>query len=118
MAIKADDINQAKPLQPLKLLLLDINMPIKNGFDTLGEVKRLYEKHNARLQQSNFSPLINSRLTNQRLLIMRPLIVFFSQFDRNQFTQFFTEDEQPEFYLEKPLAANQFASLLRIANIL
>ena len=49
---------------------------------------------------------------------MRPLIVFFSQFDRSQFSGFFTEEEQPEFYLEKPLAVKELVSLLRLIKIL
>ena len=77
--IKIDDVESTRPVQPYSLLLLDINMPIKNGFDTLNEVKELYAKHNKRLSKLTYSPLINARAPADRTFIMRPMIVFFSQ---------------------------------------
>ena len=47
--VEIDDIDLTRPIQPLNLLLLDINMPLKNGFETLEEVKKLFSKHNTRL---------------------------------------------------------------------
>ena len=34
-------------IQPIRLLILDINMPIMDGFETLRRVKQLFEHHNA-----------------------------------------------------------------------
>ena len=42
--IKSND--QVTPLQPVSLLLLDINMPILNGIDTLRAVKEIFELQN------------------------------------------------------------------------
>ena len=33
------EIKDGNPVQPVSLLLLDINMPVKDGFQTLKEVK-------------------------------------------------------------------------------
>ena len=41
------DISET-PLQPVSLLLLDINMPILHGLETLKLVKEMFERHNAR----------------------------------------------------------------------
>ena len=44
--------DQVTPLQPVSLLLLDINMPILNGIDTLRTVKEIFERQNkARLDR-------------------------------------------------------------------
>ena len=90
VAVQTFEIDQNQPIQPVKLLLLDINMPIMNGFDTLIGVQTLYNKHNARLNNLTTSPLINSEGNSQHTFIVRPLIVFFSQFERAQFVQFFS----------------------------
>ena len=34
------------PFQPVSLLLLDINMPILDGFETLKQTKELFKRHN------------------------------------------------------------------------
>ena len=49
---------------------------------------------------------------------MRPTICFFSQYTREKFVHFFTDEEQPEFYLEKPLAHEELTSLLRLLTII
>ena len=41
----------AAPLQPVSLLLLDINMPIINGLETLKLVKDKFKRHNTRQNQ-------------------------------------------------------------------
>ena len=41
--------NRSKPLQPITLILLDINMPVLNGFETLSRVKEMFTNHNQRL---------------------------------------------------------------------
>ena len=49
LLLEAPDERSAYPFQPVSLLLLDIVMPIKDGLQTLDEVKNLFKKHNARL---------------------------------------------------------------------
>ena len=51
-------------------------------------------------------------------LIMRPLIIFASQLDSQQFIHFFVEDEKPDFYLEKPVDPNDLLTLLRLLKIM
>ena len=62
------------PCQPIALLLLDINMPILDGFETLKKAKELFERANRRIESHN--------LIDKQIYIMRPTICFFSQFDR------------------------------------
>ena len=54
----------------------------------------------------------------QRYYALRPLICFYSQFERERFVHFFGSDEQPEFFLEKPLALKELVSLLKLIRIL
>jgi len=37
------------PIQPVTLLLIDINMPVSDGFETLMRVKKVFEFYNARI---------------------------------------------------------------------
>ena len=106
-------------LQPISLLLLDINMPLMNGFETLICVKEIFERHNKRLKDSlsgdEQNKLIDSRVESK---LMRPLIIFVSQLESSQFTHFFAADEKPDFYLEKPIVPKDLKALLRLIQIL
>ena len=98
-------------IQPIPLLLLDINMPRLSGLEACKLIKKKYS-------------LINSRALKQpevqlaETLVMRPFICFVTQQEFGTMRQFITEEEQADCYLEKPLAINQLISLLRILNIL
>ena len=66
-----DDIaNQAvverKPIQPVSLLLLDINMPIKSGLEAIIDIKEKYRVVNEQHQNSD------------GLLVLKPLLCFYS----------------------------------------
>ena len=109
--------------QPVALLLLDINMPILNGFETLKRVKEMFKLHNTRLNEERSRSIgdeepLRMINTEEHTHILRPLIIFVSQLDRNQFTHFFVDDEKPDFYLEKPLVSKDLKSLLRLIKIL
>ena len=104
--------NEKLPIQPVSLLLLDINMPLLDGFETLKAVKGLFDQLNERLRKEQ------QHEEKADIFVLRPTICFFSQFTRDKFIHFFTEDEQPEFYLEKPLALKELASLLKLISIL
>ena len=58
--------------QPITLLILDMQMPLMNGFETLKFVKEAYAKHNLLLMSRQ---LVNRP---QRLHVVRPMICFFS----------------------------------------
>ena len=83
-------------------------MPTLNGFETLNKVKEMFTSHNFRL---------SSQGDPRGTYLLRPLIVFFSQLEPQQFDHFFTEDERPDFYLQKPLALRELYSLLRLLNL-
>ena len=59
----------ATNVQPVVLLLLDIQMPIVDGIDTLLKVKALFEEHNAKTG----------------ITILRPMICFLSQSEQKEF---------------------------------
>ena len=40
------DVELKEHVQPIRLLLLDINMPAMDGFETLKKVKQLFEDQN------------------------------------------------------------------------
>ena len=70
--------------QPISLLLLDINMPVLNGLQTLPLVKK------------RFADL------NETMKVQRPLICYLTQFEES-FQQLVTENEKADLFLQKPL---------------
>ena len=76
----------------MALLLLDINMPILNGFDTLKLVKERFREYD-------------------ETVLMRPMICYLSQLDYTGIGTFIKEDELPDCYLEKPLPLSELAAL-------
>ena len=81
--------NPSSPNQPVALLLLDINMPIFSGFEVCKKVKELYEKFN--------STDADGRRHHETELL-RPMICYLSQHDRNSMELFIEDDEKADFY--------------------
>ena len=82
------DVNDSvgdKPLHPISLALLDINMPILNGFETLKQIKEMFKRHNTRLNdlmpqvQGDSHETIGEK--PEQTLLLRPMIIFFSQYE-------------------------------------
>ena len=70
--IKMEDLAYIPlPIQPVALVLLDINMPILDGFETLGKTKAVFKEANIRLTANQLE---------SDTVVMRPTICFFSQF--------------------------------------
>ena len=90
-------------VQPVSLLLLDINMPVLNGHETLKKVKQLFKDFNE-------SSGLNSPL------VLRPMICYLSSTENDVMTQFLDEDEQAEIYLEKPLPKSVLAALIKLSR--
>ena len=67
-------------VQPVSLLLLDINMPILNGYDTLKKVKQLFKDFNDKRDPA--SPLV-----------LRPMICYLSSSEQEVMRQFLTKEE-------------------------
>ena len=100
---EAQNIEDSKVRQPVSILLLDINMPVLNGYETLIQVKSLFDKMNE---------------MNPSILFMRPMICYLSQMaDQQTMYQFLKEEEMPEIYLEKPLLTKDLSSLIRLADM-
>ena len=78
-------------------------MPILNGIDTLRMVKERFAEFNQK---------------NRQVVAIRPCICFLSQYDEQTMMQFISDEEQADFFLEKPLPFKQLVSLLRILGIL
>ena len=43
--------NRAQQFQPITLILLDINMPVLDGFETLKRIKEIFTEHNEMLNK-------------------------------------------------------------------
>lgn len=65
---------EEKTVQPVSLLLLDINMPILDGFETLKQVKQLITVFNDKNETSMSSPCTR---------VLRPLICYYTQYKSN-----------------------------------
>ena len=89
-------------------------MPLLDGFATLDAVKETFQRHNTRFINR---PQPSKGIDGDCIYVLRPMICFFSQFTREKFVHFFTQSEQPEFYLEKPLALRELTSLMRLIKI-
>ena len=87
-----------KPIQPVLLVILDINMPIMDGLEAAKLLKEKYEDFNKRVAEVN--DLVIPK--EGRRLFVRPMIVHLTQFD-NYFQQFIKEEEKADIYLQKPI---------------
>ena len=86
-------------------------MPVLNGFETFNRVKEMFASHNQRL-----SAQIGDNET--KTYILRPLVVFFSQLEKDQFRHFYSTEEQADFFLQKPLPLKELAALLRLLSLI
>lgn len=92
----------SRTLQPVTLLLLDINMPIIHGIEALRLIKEKFNTYNYRFNRSQ-----NQLIDGPQLRILRPMICYFSQHERSPMDNFIGEDEQAELYLQKPLSVKE-----------
>ena len=69
-------------IQPVALLLLDINMPVMTGIEALSIIKKKFKETN--------KELISKGRTE---LIVRPVICFFSQQDKTTINMFLHKHE-------------------------
>ena len=86
-------------------------MPVLNGFETFHRVKEMFASHNQRL---------NAQMgdNENKTYILRPLVVFFSQLEKDQFKHFYATEEQADFFLQKPLPLMELAALLRLLSLI
>ena len=101
-----------RPIQPVSLLLLDINMPDVNGMEALVQIKEKYRFLNERLKQAAATH------AEREEEILRPFICYLSQHDKSIMGQFIKDNEKADCYLEKPLPLKELTSLLRLINVL
>ena len=84
--------------QPVSLVLLDINMPILNGLETLKLIKEQYSIYN-------------------KDKLVRPMICYLSQMNYTTMRSFICLEEEPDCYLEKPLPFNELSALFELLNL-
>ena len=106
------------PFQPVTLLLLDIDMPIMDGAETVQIIKEKFVQFNLTL---NNKRLLNKKDATTTLsadeTVLRPIICFLSQLEKAGIVHKLTEDEQADGYLEKPLPLKDLICLLRLLQI-
>ena len=73
-------------------------MPILDGLETLKMVKQKYTLY-------------------QDKQIQRPMICHLSQTNYSVMQSFLYEDEEPDFYLNKPISHSELAALLQLLRI-
>ena len=89
-------------MQPITILLLDINMPLVDGFETSVKVKQLFTQHNEK----------------NKIKLLRPMICFLSQLDPESTTHIITKQEYAEIYFEKPISKKELTSLATLTNLI
>ena len=102
----------------MSLLLLEIGMKNQNGFETLKLVKDIFDKHNERTIVRDDSAEPEGQIERYKQTLLRPMICFYSNFNRERFTYFFEANEQPEFFLQKPVKLMDLIALLKLVRII
>lgn len=82
-------------------------MPILNGLETFRAIKEKFNQINR-----NQDDRAETHSTQNE--VVRPMICYLSQFDRNVMNEFMTKDEEADCYLEKPMVFNDIVALLRL----
>ena len=100
LALEEDD-----DIQPVSLLLLDINMPIMHGLECSKKVKQMYIEANQERLQKNQPPLIS------------PLTCFMTQTPFEVLKTLIKDDEMTDLYFEKPMNPQEMQNLLKILMI-
>ena len=89
-------------IQPVSLLILDVNMPILNGLQVLMQVKEKFDSLESELLNSRKMISITETPLPQ-VKVVRPLIAYLSQNDYHTIKMFCKPEEQPDIFLSKPL---------------
>ena len=87
-----------KKRQPIALILLDINMPILNGFETMATL-------NERFGLEDYSDIV------------RPVICYLTQIDGQGLKPFLAPNEVADYVLQKPMPALELVGLLKLLSI-
>ena len=61
-----------QPLQPVTLLLLDINMPILNGMEAFNRINNKYNEINEKARA------VEHQQSNQTQIVLKPLMCYYS----------------------------------------
>ena len=115
-------------IQPVSLLILDINMPIVTGLQICARVKALYSEkqteidaslQNSRLEEkkeeeNDEEKQIESHTGNKMIVqIVRPMIVFVSSHDYNTMKLLCHETEKADCFFRKPFKMVQLRSIMQ-----
>ena len=96
-------------VQPVSLLLLDINMPIYDGIQAIRLIKESYQRVNEgqqedeELNQIQINTSSINRTGGRNTAILRPFTAYLSQIDYATMQQFVKVEEQADCYIEKPV---------------
>ena len=84
-------LEEVDDIQPVSLLLLDINMPIMHGLECSQKVNQMYREANQKRLVKNQPPLIS------------PLTCFMTQTPYQVLKTLIKDDEMTDLYFEKPM---------------
>ena len=91
-------------------------MPLLTGMEALKRIKQKYIEINQKI--INQATRSDSSHSSQNFVVLKPLICYYSQYDRSVMQNFLTTDEEADCFLEKPLPIKELISLLRLINVL
>ena len=80
-------------------------MPIMTGIEAIKIIKKLFSDYNS------------DQMSGKRAFLVRPVIIYFSQYNKHQMKNFITEEEQGDFFLEKPVPETEIRALVKLLNI-
>ena len=69
-------------------------MPTVSGFEVVRQIKQLYQSFNEKLEKDD---------KTRSVQVLRPVICYLSQLERQVMIKFMQEEESAEYYLAKPL---------------
>ena len=79
-------------VQPVALLILDVNLPVITGLDVCSKVKEIYTRKQKELNDKSIDPI----------QLHRPLIIFYSSLDYKNMEMLCYDHEKADLFVKKP----------------
>ena len=83
-------------------------MPVLSGLEVCEKVRNIYEAMEELCAESS----------EKGIKIVKPLICYLTQYERQTMIKFIKEGERADLFLEKPIPLSDLKSFLKLLNIL